>query len=60
VAYLGDSPNDAPMFAHFRHGVGVANLRPFATMMSALPRYITQGEGGIGFAEFANAVLAMK
>ena len=29
VLYVGDSPNDEPMFAHFRHTVGVANLSPF-------------------------------
>jgi HAD superfamily hydrolase (TIGR01484 family) len=60
IAYLGDSPNDAPMFAHFKNGIGVANIAPFASMMTDLPRYITQGEGGVGFAEFADAVLAAK
>ncbi len=60
IAYLGDSPNDAPMFAHFSNGVGVANLRPFAALMSDLPRYITKAEGGIGFAEFTDAVLSAR
>ena len=26
VMYVGDAPNDAPMFATFRHTVGVANI----------------------------------
>lgn len=60
VAYLGDSPNDAPMFAHFHNGIGVANLLEFAPLMSALPRYVTVGEGGLGFAEFARTLLAAK
>ena len=57
VSYVGDSPNDAPMFAHFPHSVGVANLMPFANLMTDLPRYITKGEGGAGFAEFADLLL---
>ncbi len=60
IAYLGDSPNDAPMYAHFSNGIGVANLLPFAPLMGDLPRYITKGEGGIGFAEFADALLSSK
>ena len=60
IAYVGDSPNDAPMYAHFYNGIGVANLLPFAPLMSDLPRYITKGEGGIGFAEFADLVLGAR
>ncbi len=60
IAYVGDSPNDAPMYAKFSNGIGVANLLPFAPLMSDLPRYITKGEGGIGFAEFADALLSSK
>lgn len=60
IAYVGDSPNDAPMYAHFSNGIGVANLLPFAQLMSDLPRYITKGEGGFGFAEFADLVLGAR
>ena len=60
IAYCGDSPNDAPMYAYFPNGVGVANIRPFASLMSHLPRYVTAAEGGHGFAEFAAAVLAAR
>jgi hypothetical protein len=60
IAYCGDSPNDAPMFAHFPASFGVANIRPFAEMMPHLPAYVTEAEGGSGFAEFAAAVLASK
>jgi HAD superfamily hydrolase (TIGR01484 family) len=60
IVYLGDSPNDAPMFSHFQNSTGVANLSPFAHLISTLPRYVTRGEGGIGFAEFANILLATK
>jgi HAD superfamily hydrolase (TIGR01484 family) len=60
IAYCGDSPNDAPMFAKFPNGVGVANIKPFIGMMQHLPRYVTKAEGGLGFAEFADTVLAAQ
>jgi len=55
--YLGDSPNDEPMFAHFENSIGVANIRAFATRMKSLPRYVTRLPGGRGFAEFARLAL---
>jgi HAD superfamily hydrolase (TIGR01484 family) len=60
IAYCGDSPNDAPMYAFFPMGIGVANLRPFAKLMAHLPAYVTEGEGGHGFAEFAARVLRTR
>jgi hydroxymethylpyrimidine pyrophosphatase-like HAD family hydrolase len=60
IAFCGDSPNDEPMFEYFPNGVGVANIRPFAPLMKHLPRYVTQAEGGAGFAEFAAAVLSAR
>ena len=60
IAYCGDSPNDAPMYAVFPLGVGVANIRPYAKLMAHLPNYVTTGEGGHGFAEFVDAVLKAR
>ncbi len=60
AVFLGDSPNDEPMFRFFPHAVGVANLRAFAHRMKALPRYLTRGEGGHGFAEFLALLLARR
>ena len=60
IAYCGDSPNDAPMYAVFPLGVGVANIRPYAKLMPHLPNYVTTSEGGHGFAEFADAVLKAR
>jgi len=57
VAYCGDSPNDAPMFAGFPLGVGVANIKPLAHLMPHLPAFVTVAEGGAGFVEFAEKVL---
>ena len=58
--YAGDSPNDAPMFAHFPFSVGVANVRDFAGRMEALPQYVTQGRSGEGFAELASLLIAVR
>jgi HAD superfamily hydrolase (TIGR01484 family) len=56
--YIGDSLNDAPMFGFFPHTVGVSTVCDYAERMPALPRWITKGAGGAGFAEVAAALLA--
>ncbi|WP_439518052.1 HAD-IIB family hydrolase [Hydrogenophaga sp.] len=55
--YVGDSTNDARMFGHFPHSVGVANVARFWDALSHHPAYVTRGERGAGFAEVAAAVL---
>jgi len=56
-AFVGDSPNDAPMFAFFPHSVGVANVRDFDGRMSAPPRFVTTARCGAGFAELADMII---
>jgi hypothetical protein len=61
--FVGDSTNDQLMFEAFEHSVGVANVRRFETQLSGLkrlPRYITEGERGAGFAEVAKALLSAR
>lgn len=58
VIYTGDSPNDGPMFAYFPNSVGVANVRQFEGKMADLPAWVTEKEGGHGFAEMVNILLA--
>jgi HAD superfamily hydrolase (TIGR01484 family) len=60
TAFIGDSPNDAPMFAHFGHSVGVANVRDFAGRINSTPAWITGARSGAGFCEFADALLAAR
>ena len=55
--FVGDSPNDAPLFAYFPNAVGVANVRAFADRIATLPAYVTQRESGAGFAELADFLL---
>jgi hypothetical protein len=58
--FVGDSPNDAPMFEFFPHAVGVANIREFAGRLAHEPRYVTQAAGGAGFRELADFLLASR
>ncbi len=60
VIYLGDSPNDEPMFKYFPNAVGVANVQPFLANMQFPPVYLTQGKGGIGFAEVVEILVRSK
>ncbi len=58
--YIGDSTNDQLMFEHFPHSVGVANIARFVPQLKHLPRYVTQGERGAGFAELARVILSQN
>ena len=58
VMFIGDSPNDEPMFAFFPHSVAVANIRPFLPRLKALPAYVTDAAAGHGFIEFAAMLLS--
>lgn len=58
LVFAGDSPNDQPMFEHFTHGVGVANVRDFT--LDHPPRWVTQGRAGDGFVELAAALLQVR
>lgn len=58
IVFIGDSPNDAPMFDFFPNSVGVANVRDFLEDLAATPTYIVEKRGGAGFAEFAMTLIA--
>ncbi|HMA06901.1 MAG TPA: HAD-IIB family hydrolase, partial [Ramlibacter sp.] len=49
--FVGDSPNDAPMFAYLPNAVGVANVARFELPPDQAPAYVTSSEAGAGFAE---------
>lgn len=55
--FCGDSPNDEPMFSFFPRSIGVANVRRFLPQMRSWPTYITEGQGGYGFAEVVRFLL---
>jgi hypothetical protein len=58
--FVGDSPNDAPMFAFFPHAVGVANVGRFVPQLKALPAFVTGQECGAGFVELAELLLSTR
>lgn len=58
--FVGDSPNDAPMFEYFPYAVGVANVREFKGRLEHEPKYVTRAAGGAGFSELADFVLAAQ
>ncbi len=59
-AYAGDSANDAPMFAHFPVSVGVANVVRWLPRIPTPPAFLSEGEGGHGFAELVDRLLALR
>ena len=60
IVYVGDSPNDEPMFGFFPNAVGVANVSDFVGRMRALPAYIASGRSAEGFAELADLLIAAR
>lgn len=55
IAYIGDSPNDEPMFSFFTNSVGVANVVDFE--LAAQPKWVTEKRSAQGFEEFAELLL---
>lgn len=60
VVFVGDSPNDAPMFGFFPNSCGVANVKDFIGRISSKPAYVTEARGGQGFVEVAERLLSAK
>jgi hydroxymethylpyrimidine pyrophosphatase-like HAD family hydrolase len=58
VIFVGDSPNDEPMFARFPLACAVANIRRYEGLIKNPPAFVAGGEGGDGFAEIAETLLA--
>jgi HAD superfamily hydrolase (TIGR01484 family) len=55
--FVGDSPNDSPMFRFFSNSVGVANVADFGARLVDAPAYLTRGRSGGGFVEVADLLL---
>ncbi len=60
VVFVGDSPNDAPMFGFFPNACGVSSVLAFAGELEAEPAYVTRGGGGAGFVEVAERLIAAR
>jgi HAD superfamily hydrolase (TIGR01484 family) len=60
VLFIGDSPNDCPMFDFFCHSVGVANIHVFEGELSSEPAWVTERIGGYGFEEMVEILLSVN
>ena len=60
AAFIGDSPNDEPMFGTFPCSIGVRNIERFIGDLHARPSYLTRGHGGLGFAELAELLVRSR
>jgi HAD superfamily hydrolase (TIGR01484 family) len=60
IVFVGDSPNDSPMFGFFGNSVGVANVLDFKKELSASPGFVTTARGADGFAELAGLLIEAK
>jgi hydroxymethylpyrimidine pyrophosphatase-like HAD family hydrolase len=60
AVFIGDSPNDEPLFARFPHSIAVGNLRRFLPRLSCLPEYITDADSAEGFQEAVSVVLKKR
>ena len=60
AAFIGDSPNDASLFAAIPLSVGVANVRTSLGKIATPPAYVCNAECGAGFVEFALALIAAR
>lgn len=58
--FVGDSPNDCPMFESVGYSIGVANVQEFADQLAPCPQWIAQNRGGKGFAEIAGQLVAAR
>lgn len=59
TAYVGDSPNDEPLFEKFIHTFGVANIKNFEKNLTYLPQFVSQSDGGNGFCEIAHHIIQL-
>ncbi len=55
--FVGDSPNDEPMFGFFNNSFAVANIKNFVNDLKQKPKFIANLEGGHGFVEIAKRLL---
>lgn len=60
ACYVGDSMNDQQMFESLPLTVGVANIKHYWDKLDHHPSTVMSQPGGYGFAEFVDALLAVK
>ena len=59
-AYIGDSPNDSPMFKKVPFSVGVKSVLNYSDFMQDYPLYVTERDGNQGFEDLVHSILSTK
>lgn len=57
IAFVGDSPNDEPMFAFFKNSFAVENIKNFVDQLKSKPAFVTTHSGSRGFCAIADKFL---
>lgn len=52
--FVGDSPNDEPMFEFFENSIGVRNIENFLDQLTFKPKFLTDSESAEGFSELSS------
>ena len=60
VIYIGDSPNDSPMFGCFPLSVGVSSVFNYKHIIDNHPKYVCSKDGDNGFMELADFIFSTK
>ena len=58
--FIGDSPNDQPMFDFFPISVGVNNILNFGDLIKIKPAFLTSKKSGLGFNEMVDVILKKR
>ncbi len=58
--YVGDSPNDVPMFRQFPYSVGVQGIMKYTLNTAEYPQYVTEADSACGFVEISQRLLSAK
>ena len=60
VVFVGDSPNDEPMFESFPLACAVANIQRYGKYITNFPAFTASKECGDGFAEIADTIISLR
>ncbi len=55
--FVGDSPNDEPMFGKFENSFAVSNIKSFSNELKQKPKYVMSLPGGQGFTQLTQHLL---
>ncbi len=60
IIYIGDSPNDDPLFKVLKYSAAVNNIVNFLENMESYPTYRASQNSGKGFLEIVNTILEKR